>query len=61
MKAVIDEMKDKAKAGHIERLETGECSIQAGVSLLDILNAYERICGHSENVAGNVIKRANLG
>ncbi len=60
MNAVINEMYAKAKAGHIERLESGECSIQAGVSLLDILNAYERLCGHSENVANHVIKRANL-
>ncbi len=60
MNAVINEMYAKAKAGHIERLESGECSIQAGVSLLDILNAYERLCGHSENVADHVIKRANL-
>ena len=60
MKAVIDEMNEKVKAGHIRRLETGECSIQAGVSLLDILNAYERLAGHASNVASHVIKRANL-
>jgi Na+/phosphate symporter len=60
MKAVIDEMNEKVKAGYIERLESGKCSIQAGVSLLDILNAYERLAGHASNVASHVIKRANL-
>ena len=57
MTAVIDELKDTVKTGHIERLQNGKCSIEAGVMLLDILNAYDRLGGHAANVAAQTIKR----
>ncbi len=57
MTAVIDEQKENVKAGHIERLQNGKCSIEAGVMLLDILNAYDRLGGHAANVAAQTIKR----
>lgn len=54
---VVEKLKDLIKTNHVERLQLGECSIQGGVILIDILSAYERIAAHSQNIALHVIKR----
>ncbi len=56
---IVEKMKELIKAQHIERLQMGECSIQGGVILLDIISAYERIAAHSQNIALHVIKRTS--
>lgn len=56
---VIDQMKEVVKSHHIERLQKGICSIQGGVTLFDLINAFERIAAHSTNVALHVVKRVD--
>ncbi len=47
----VDELRDLFKDKHIERLNKGQCNINAGVLFLDILTNLERIGDHCVNVA----------
>lgn len=58
---VIDAMKEVIKARHIERLEKGECSVQGGVGLYDLLTCFERISAHATNVALHIIGQNEKG
>ncbi|MBR6172196.1 MAG: Na/Pi cotransporter family protein [Eubacterium sp.] len=55
----IDKLKELIKSHHVERLQSGICSIQGGVHLFDLINSFERISSHSANVALHVIKRVS--
>ena len=52
----IDHLIAEVKARHIERLQTGKCTIQLGFILSDILNNYERISDHCSNIAVALIE-----
>ncbi len=54
---VIDSLKETIKNHHVERLQSGDCSIEGGVSLFDLINSFERIASHAANVSLHVIKR----
>ena len=54
---VIDNLKETIKNHHVERLQSGDCSIEGGVSLFDLINSFERISSHAANVSLHVIKR----
>ncbi|MCR5203386.1 MAG: Na/Pi cotransporter family protein, partial [Lachnospiraceae bacterium] len=41
---------ETVKHNHIERLKKGKCSVEAGTSLYDMLNCFERIAMHAKNV-----------
>ncbi len=56
LEQVIDHIMDKMKALHIERLQTGKCTIQLGFILSDILTNYERISDHCSNIAVALIE-----
>jgi phosphate:Na+ symporter len=56
LEQVIDHLMAKMKARHIERLQTGKCTIQLGFILSDILNNYERISDHCSNIAVALIE-----
>ncbi|MBQ9234737.1 MAG: Na/Pi symporter, partial [Lachnospiraceae bacterium] len=53
----IDNLKELIKSRHVERLQAGECSIEGGVTLFDLINSFERIASHAANVALHIIKR----
>ena len=57
MSEVIDELKEIIKSHHVERLQEGVCSIEGGVSLIDLVNSFERITSHAANVSLHVIKK----
>ncbi len=56
LEEVIDELCDKAKLRHIERLQTGECTIVPGFVLNDLLTDFERVSDHCSNVAAAMIE-----
>ncbi len=56
---VVDRLKRKIKAGHIERLKHGECTMELGFILSDLLTNYERISDHCSNIAVCYIEIAN--
>ena len=54
MEHVIDKLQKELKNRHIDRLKKGECSIEQGFVMSDIITALERISDHCSNVAGCV-------
>lgn len=53
----IDNLKEIIKSHHVDRLQAGDCSIEGGVSLFDLINSFERIASHAANVSLHVIKK----
>ncbi len=51
LEQVIDRLNKKIKAGHIDRLQQGECTIELGFILSDLLNNFSRISDHCSNIA----------
>lgn len=51
LEQVIDSLKRKIKNGHIERLRQGDCTMELGFILSDLLTNYERISDHCSNIA----------
>ena len=52
----IDELCDEMKLHHVERLQTGVCSIDIGFVYNDLLTNLERVADHCSNVALAVIE-----
>ncbi len=59
LEQVIDRLKRKIKNGHITRLRQGDCTMELGFILSDLLTAYERISDHCSNIAVCVIEIAH--
>ena len=55
----VDDLVAAIKARHIRRLQAGECSIELGFILSDVLNNFERISDHCSNIAVTVIELAH--
>ncbi len=51
LEQVIDRLKRKIKNGHINRLRQGDCTMELGFILSDLLTNYERIADHCSNIA----------
>lgn len=56
LEQVIDVILAEMKSRHIERLKSGNCTIELGFVLSDILSNYERISDHCSNIAVSVIE-----
>ncbi len=59
LEQVIDRLKRKIKSGHISRLKQGDCTMELGFILSDLLNNYERISDHCSNIAVCFLEMAN--
>ena len=51
LEQVIDRLKRKIKNGHISRLRNGDCTMELGFILSDLLTNFERISDHCSNIA----------
>ena len=51
LEQVIDRLKRKIKNGHISRLRQGDCTMELGFVLSDIINNFERIADNCSNIA----------
>ncbi len=56
LEQVIDRMIKKIRARHIERLSQGDCTIELGFVLADLLNNCERVSDHCSNIAVLIIE-----
>ena len=56
LEQVVDQLIAKIKDHHIGRLQRGECTIELGFVLSDLLNNYERISDHCSNIAVALIE-----
>lgn len=59
LEETIDIMKETIKSHHIERLQSGDCGIQGGIALVDLVTSYERISSHCANVALHIVKKVS--
>ena len=55
----IDKLKETIKSHHVERLQTGDCGIEGGIALVDLVTSFERIASHCGNVSLHIIKRVD--
>lgn len=57
MAETIDRLKEIIKTHHVERLQTGDCGIAGGISLVDLVTSFERIASHCANISLHIVKR----
>jgi len=51
LEQVVDTLKAKLKARHIERLRKGGCTTEIGFVFSDLITNYERVADHCSNIA----------
>lgn len=51
LEQVVNKLKSKLKARHIERLRKGGCTTEIGFIFSDLITNYERIADHCSNIA----------
>ncbi len=56
LEETIDRLIEEIRLRHIERLQTGRCTIQLGFVLNDLLTNFERVSDHCSNIAVCVIE-----
>ena len=56
LEETIDQMCERLRTRHIERLKTGECQIDTGIIFLDCLTNMERISDHCSNIAARIME-----
>ena len=61
LEQAIDDLIDRIKLHHVMRLQKGECTIELGFVLNDLLTCYERVSDHCSNVAGCIIENSKFG
>ena len=56
LEEVVDELCDKMKMNHVERLQQGICTISQGFVFNDIVTNCERVSDHCSNIAAAMIE-----
>ena len=56
LEQVIDNLIRKARSAHLSRLNNGQCTIELGFVLADVLGNYERVSDHCSNIAVAIIE-----
>ena len=59
LEQVVDRLKRKIKSNHISRLKQGDCTMELGFILSDLLTNYERVADHCSNIAVCLIEISN--
>ena len=59
LEQVVDSLKDSIKSQHIARLQKGECTIELGFVLTDLVTNLERVSDHCSNIAGCMLETAH--
>lgn len=60
LEEVVDSLVAKMKKNHIKRLQKGNCTVDLGYILSDVLNNFERMSDHCSNI-GLLIIESKLG
>ena len=56
LEEVIDDLCDKMKLRHVERLQKGQCTITQGFVFNDLSTNFERVSDHCSNIAVAIIE-----
>ncbi len=59
LEETVDDMIDIMKANHAMRLKSGTCTVERGVTFIEILTDIERISDHCNNVCQHLNQRVN--
>ena len=59
LEEIIDDMVDTMKSNHAVRLKDGTCTVERGVSFIEMLTDVERISDHCNNVCQHLLQRLN--
>ncbi len=59
LEQVVDKLKATIKSRHVARLQKGECTIELGFILTDIVTNLERVSDHCSNIAGCMLEMAH--
>ena len=59
LEEIIDDMVDAMKINHATRLKEGKCTVERGVSFIEMLTDIERISDHCNNVCQHLLQRIN--
>ena len=51
LEEIVDELSKEMKRRHINRLRSGECTIEMGFILTDLITSLERIADHCSNIS----------
>jgi len=51
LREISEVYREKYKSEHIERLKNGKCSVETGISFLEVFSVYEKIIGHCVNIS----------
>lgn len=58
LEQVIDSITAEMRSNHIQRLKAGNCTIELGFILNDLINCFERVSDHCSNIAVALIEVA---
>lgn len=53
---IVDIMSKELKFGHVQRVQTGQCTLELGFIFNDLLNNFERVCAHCSNIAITILE-----
>ena len=56
LEEVVDDLCDKMKLRHVERLQRGQCTITQGFVFNDLSTNFERVSDHCSNIAVAIIE-----
>lgn len=52
---LINKMEEELRSQHVNRLQSGECSPQAGIVFMDMINNLKQIGNHAVNIANRIV------
>jgi phosphate:Na+ symporter len=56
LEVTVNAMSKKLKFGHIQRVQTGQCTLEMGFIFNDLLNNLERVSAHCANIAITILE-----
>lgn len=59
LKQIIEKYKEEYKNAHIQRLKEGKCSVDIGLTFIEVVTVYERIIGHCINISVAAVNYMN--
>ena len=56
LEEIIGVMAKELKSGHVQRVQSGQCTLELGFIFNDLLNNFERVSAHCSNIAFTVLE-----
>lgn len=56
LEEIVDIMAKELKAGHVQRVQAGQCTLELGFIFNDLLNNFERVSAHCSNIAITILE-----